>query len=424
MDKLSRFSDEIESGFSGIIFLGKQYVFLQFSTLGRDGIEMKASAGTVVVQNFQGRLRLVWSCGGKRYFFTLGLPEGKTNRLVAERKARWIEGDIATGNFDRSLDKYRPEGNNRDRQQVCELFEKFTDSRKPNLKKHTLNRYRALATHLNKVFGGRIANQIIEQDAIKFKDYCFETRGIKEITFRDYLSLVNACWEWAIKKGWLTENPWQHVKVRVPPKQKPKPFTGSEIQKILKGFRNSTSYSFYADYVEFIFLVGCRLGEAAALRWKHVRDDCSSIWIGESVNRGDFDTEKRNRDRTVHLNDRAKSLLQERKRQVGLAGEEIDDYFVFPAPKGGAIDNHNFRNRAWESTLEEAKVKYRRPNAMRSTAISHMLQSRLSPLQVSAIVGTSVRVIYQHYAGDISESLKLPDLYEHYLGNVSEATKP
>ncbi len=50
----------------------------------------KAAKGTVVVQVFKERLRLCWSYLGKRYFLSIGLPNSKVNRIVAEQKARQI----------------------------------------------------------------------------------------------------------------------------------------------------------------------------------------------------------------------------------------------------------------------------------------------------------------------------------------------
>ncbi|PSB26220.1 Arm DNA-binding domain-containing protein [Stenomitos frigidus] len=65
----------------------------------------KSPKGTVSVQVFKGRLRLCWSFQRQRYFLYLELPEGKTNWIVAEGRAKQIEGDMATGNFDRTLAK-------------------------------------------------------------------------------------------------------------------------------------------------------------------------------------------------------------------------------------------------------------------------------------------------------------------------------
>ncbi len=66
----------------------------------------KAKRGTVTVEGFRGMLRLRWSFKGKRHGFSLGVPDTVVNRIVAEGKARVIEGDMVTGNFDESLVKY------------------------------------------------------------------------------------------------------------------------------------------------------------------------------------------------------------------------------------------------------------------------------------------------------------------------------
>jgi integrase len=68
----------------------------------------KAAKGTVSVEVFEGRLRLRWREGGKRYTLSLGLPDSKVNRTVAQQKANQIQLDIISGNFDSTLKKYKP----------------------------------------------------------------------------------------------------------------------------------------------------------------------------------------------------------------------------------------------------------------------------------------------------------------------------
>jgi integrase len=86
----------------------------------------------------------------------------------------------------------------------------------------------------------------------------------------------------------VQHNPWEAVlrRIKVPPKQAPKPFTREEMSAVITAFRSDRYYSFYADYVEFLLLSGVRIGEANSLRWRHVADDCSTMWIGESLSRG------------------------------------------------------------------------------------------------------------------------------------------
>ncbi len=68
----------------------------------------KASKGTVQIKVSNSRLQLVFSYAGKRKYLSLGLPDNKLNRKVAEAKAKLIESDITMERFDSSLAKYRP----------------------------------------------------------------------------------------------------------------------------------------------------------------------------------------------------------------------------------------------------------------------------------------------------------------------------
>ncbi|WP_322746150.1 Arm DNA-binding domain-containing protein [Nostoc sp. LEGE 06077] len=55
------------------------------------------------------RLQLRFRYGGKRYYLSLGLSDIKINRKAAEAKKNQIELDIASGNFDPTLNKYKPQ---------------------------------------------------------------------------------------------------------------------------------------------------------------------------------------------------------------------------------------------------------------------------------------------------------------------------
>jgi integrase len=52
--------------------------------------------------------------------------------------------------------------------------------------------------------------------------------------------MMQACWVWGIKKKLLpigAENPWLEIKISLPPRQQPQPFTAEEISKIMREFR-------------------------------------------------------------------------------------------------------------------------------------------------------------------------------------------
>lgn len=299
----------------------------------------KAAKGTVAIQVFKERLTLCWSYVGKRYFLYIGLPDSKVNRMVAESKARVIEGDMATGNFDFSLKKYKSEvALKRSLVSVLNLFRRFTEEKAKSVYQRSLEKYHATLKHLQEFFEDKPASTIFLNDAEKFSAWL--STKIAPITLKERLTLLNSCWQWGIKEGIVETNPWTELveRVKVPPKQQCKPFTKEEIGAIIQGFRNDGYYHHYADYVEFLFSTGCRTAEAIGLRWKHLSDDCSMVWIGESLSRGVRKSTKTNRARTITLTTNLQVMMLKRKPT-----NPDPDELVFPSPKGGAIDDCNFR---------------------------------------------------------------------------------
>jgi integrase len=144
-----------------------------------------------------------------------------------------------------------------------------------------------------------------------------------------------------------------------------------------------------------------------ALKWKHVADDCASVWIGEAYYRGMSKETKNTKTGTVLLSQALKRLLLKRKPNV-----PAPDSLVFPAPKGGHIHDQDFRNRAWKTVLEKIGIPYRKPYTTRSTLISYWLAQGEDPLTVAKMTRTSVKTIYEHYAGSIKTTVRLPNILE------------
>lgn len=350
-------------------------------------------------------LRLRWRHGSKRHCLALGLPDSLTNRAVAETKARQIELDIVSGHFDESLDSYRlqPRVKERVRLSVPELFERFMKEKEKDVYKRTMEKYHVTLKYLRSYFGNKQAVELTEVLGQKFAD----SLELAELTLKERITLIKAAWDYGIKLNLVQHNPWEAVlrRIKVPPKQAPKPFTREEMSAIITAFRSDRYYSFYADYVEFLLLSGVRIGEAIGLRWGHVGDDCSTMWIGESLSRGVRKTTKTNRARVIKLSKRLQELLQQRRSE-----KPETDALVFPAKRGGSIDSHDFRNRAWVSVLQKAGIPYRKPYNTRHTLVSHALESGMSPSAVAQITGHDVQTLYQNYAGSVQSHPQLPDL--------------
>lgn len=368
----------------------------------------KALKGTVVVQVFKERLRLCWSYSGKRYYLYIGLPDSKVNRVnAAEPLARRIEGDIATGNFDPTLKKYKHAQRQKlEQMSAVELFEAFIQFKSKSISNRSLEKYWATLKHLRDCLSDKPAILVSgSADSIKFVEYL--PKKVSPVAAKTYLTLVSACWNWGIKRGYVECNPWTELvsSVKIPPKQPPKPFSRDEIEAIIQAFRTDRYYYPYADYVEFLFGTGCRTGEAIGLRWKHLADDCSTVWIGESLSRGVRKSTKTNRARVVTLTPRLQAMLLAR-RPVNYDPEQL----VFATPKGNAIDDHNFRNRAWKTILTRLEIIYRKPYCTRHTLISHALDLGMNPVAVAQLTGHDVQVLYQNYAGNVNSKPRLPEL--------------
>ena len=368
----------------------------------------KASKGTVVVQVFKERLRLVWSYWGKRYYLYIGLPNSKINQVVAKQKACQIEGDMATGNFDPTLKKYKSEYLQKVKSiSVTELFRTFMTEKAKSVTPKTMEKYKATLGYLNQYFRNKVAQDIDIEQAEDFAHY-LDDKQLSSDQRKRRLGELKACWKWASEKKLInSDNPWHEVakRIKVPPKQKSKPFTCEEIKAIIRAFRSDPYCHCYADYVEFLFGTGCRPGEAIGLRWRHLSEDCSTVWFGEIITRGLTRPPKKNKDRTIGLTDKLQEMLLAR-RPVGFEPDEL----VFTSPEGKAVDDGNFRSRAWKKILTSLGIDYRKPYTTRHTLISHALDKEMNPVAVAQLTGHDVETLYQNYAGVVNSRPRLPEL--------------
>lgn len=370
------------------------------------GAVEKATKGTVSMEVFQGRLRLRWRQGSKRYTLSLGLPDSKVNRTVAQQKAHQIQLDIISGNFDPTLKKYKPHTLTKLTQiTVVDLFEKFCEYKFKSLSEKTTEKYRATLGYLKRFFEDRRVSTIDIAKAEKFSDW-LTAQKLSSGQCKRRLEEMKACWDWALKQELAEDNPWTELpkRLKIPPKQMPKPFSKEEVQAILQGFRTDRHYHHYADYVEFLFGTGCRTGEAIGLRWRHLTDDCSTAWIGESISRGVHKATKTNKARTITLTSKLQKMLLARRSTT-----RDPDGLVFTSPKGGPIDDHNFRNRAWEKILNKLGIDYRKPYNTRHTLISHALAQDMNPVEVAQLTGHDVQTLYENYAGCVNSRPRLPE---------------
>ncbi|WP_181246422.1 site-specific integrase [Chroococcidiopsis cubana] len=334
-------------------------------------------------------------------------------RKEAQVIAKQVELDLLAGGFDPTFRKYKssavgvsrvdvPPPSKTPPKTVEDLFESFLAYKQEILYKASLQRYSALLKHIKRSDIGKLpASALTPHDVALF------VSSIKSkyaaISLKQRLILLAACWDWAE----LPNNSWKAAvkAVKLPPKMRAKVFTQTEVQAILSEIQRT--FPHYWGFVLFLFGTGCRLGEAIGLQWKHVSDDCSTIWVGEAVTALDGrKPTKTNQARIITLSPSLRNLLLGMK-SIGARPEDP----LFTTEKGRPVMLTNFRLRVWKPTLQTLDIPYRPASKARATFVTHCLQSGMAPIEVSALSGHSTQVMYQHYAGLLSAP-QIPELYQ------------
>jgi integrase len=329
--------------------------------------------------------------------------------------------DILYERFDpQDLSKYTPEGSSRRKPLLFaplqktqptlpQLWEKYVEFKRPSASPSTLAKdYKKVENCLNL----HLPTKSID-DAIAIRDWLVANKTANSA--KGILTQINACCAWALKSQLITNNPFvgMAADIRIPKSESEdediNPFTLSERDRIIQGFKDDRYYRHYAPFIEFLFMTGCRPSEGVALQWKHIADDFRTIRFEQAVvvsERGlickkGLKTQKK---RSFPVNPRLAELL----KSIKPAGADDEDK-VFPSKEDKWIDIHNFTNRGWKATLETLEeIDYRKLYQTRHTFITLALRNGMDVKDVAKLVGNSPEVIYRHYVG-YSREIVVPD---------------
>jgi integrase len=380
----------------------------------------RASKGSVSILSSNNRLQLQFQYAGKRHYLSMGLPDTKDARKVAEMRAREIELDILCGNFDATLQKYKPQSalstsasdiNLKIVQTPAlnELWEKFVEYKRPQCSANTMHFvYGHFTTYIEKLPTYDLSR------AAEIRDFSLQTFPLDSC--KRFITRLCACGNWAVESGRIASNPFQGMasQIKLPKAQKKDededidPFTQEEREAILQALKDDTyrpkrsafKHSFYYSYTKFLFSTGCRPSEAIALQWKHISDDFRFVRFEQAMietNKGRILREglKTQERRRFPCNEQLQNFLKEIK-PLNCDSET----FVFPGYKGGYLDNKSFRKSIWKTVLAGLNIEYRKPYQTRHTFITLALEHGLDAKDVARLVGNSPEVIYRHYAGN------------------------
>jgi integrase len=367
-------------------------------------------------------LRLRWNFEGKRYQLALGVKDDPTGRSYAKMIEGTIERDLQCSNFDKTLQRYqnphkrsrKPKVEELSKLTAVALFEQYAAViiRDKDLAPGSVQKYKAIASKLRECLGDKLAHQV--DDSIAKNAVAVMTETLSGQTVKTYLFLIRACWDWAKDKYHFTDtNPWGDCigRVKIQSTKQVKPFTINELQAIIAAFKTHPHYCHYTEFVIFLSHTACRFGEVAGLRWGSLGVNFSTAWIGESISRGHQSHKgtKTGKTRTIQLLPSIRSMLVARYERLKPQPNDL----VFPSPKGLAIDDHRFSERAWKTILGSCQIEYRKLYNLRHSAISHALHNGVNPIALAEQTGHDKRVMLSTYAHAIDRECLFVDFTLH-----------
>lgn len=380
----------------------------------------KLKSGSVRVKVSRSSLQLVFTHSSKRHYVSPGLLDTPLNRMLAQEKAFQIQRDIEYGEFDATYAKYKiasalttsepPPILPTSALTLAELWAKYMEYKSPNASPKTINgTYEPVAAHLTRCKIDGLS------DPLKFRMKLLQVTTQAQAR-RSLMQLSAAC-KWGIKHRLIESNPFDgmYKELETTKPDPPMAFTVEERDQIIAAFENDTrsgiNYRHYAPFIKFLFLTGCRPCEAIGLRWRSISPDCSKIHFHESIvevsgkltRRGETKTGVK---RWFSCTPKLQSLLQSiRPEHPNL------DALVFPSPKGRAIGESNFGDRAWKNVLTELGLSTKdgikmTPYNCRDTFITLQALTGNSSTTIARWVGNSSKVIEEKYL----DKLKLEHL--------------
>jgi integrase len=353
----------------------------------------------------------------KPFYISTGYADTLENREKVDDIVKTIERDIDYGEVDLSLKKYKPAASlstvtpitpiyPKSQPALDQLWEDYSTFKKPQVSPSTFAK--DFQKHKNHI--SRLPSKSLD-DAIVIRDYLLA--NLSPDAAKRCLTQIKACCNWAVEESVIDHNPFAAMKINIPKEvgeeQDINPFSKEERDLIIRTFASDRYYSYYTNYVRFLFFTGCRPSEAVALKWKHITNSViqfrESVVVSEDglVLKQGLKTQTK---RDFPINAELQTILEE------MRSPQIDsELLIFTSPKGKFIDHHNFSNRAWKAILAKCGIPYRKSYQTRHTFISLCVEAHINSTAICRWTGTSAKMIDKHYGATNFTNLRPPELF-------------
>lgn len=385
-------------------------------------------------QNFVLRFRVKGFTN--QFFISSGLADTPINRELVKLKRDALLVDIQLEIFDSSLKSYQFKADRNSRSRIttnasknydCDLqylWKKFTEFKETILEQTTiLTKYRQVEIIVNRLPNTSLtkASQIREW---LLKNTCHHTAWTTLIMF-------SACCDWAIDTGLIPDNPFLKLKIRKPKKrfdtqENYQAFTLKQRDIIIDAFENHPLHSHYASLIKFLFWTGARPGEAFALTWADITDNCTRIRIDKSCNNHRIKKGTKNNKKRIFPTTEG-SKLQQMLLNLKSQGEYNPNSLVFVSKTGRPLCT-KLLFTVWNKNQKTSKkgvrtsslgvvaslaskglVPYLKVYATRHTFCTWAITNGITADKVALWVGDEVQTILDNYVHPNVVGSECPD---------------
>lgn len=347
----------------------------------------------------------------KQFYIASGLKDNKRNRELVRIKRDAIATDITLDRFDITLQSYqfKPkikviqtlEIKQKYQYDLAELWAKFAEYQESQLEQTTfLKRYIDMSRWTKQL------PTVSLEKASEIRDWIIKNKP-------KYMGWIinnhyHQCCEWAVDCGLIPDNPFEKLKYKQPKarEKEHKAFTLDQRDLIIRSFEQDDYFGWAANLIKFLFLTGCRPGEAFALTWSDISDNCCKIQFNKSCNNyGILKSTKTGKGRIFSTV--SKSQLQ--KLLLALKTTQKPEQLVFTNKNGNPLkswmlqlvwkgsDKNYQRVGLVQRFANEGKLPYLNAYATRHTFATWAISQGISPDKVALWIGDRVETVLKYY---------------------------
>lgn len=215
-------------------------------------------------------------------------------------------------------------------------------------------------------------------------------------TANHLLTVLKRMLNLAVKWGFLEKNPAAVQDKYKEPPHRERYLSKDELPRFLKALEEEDDRLSVAA-IRLLLFTGCRRNEVLSLRWNQIRQDEGRIFLPMTKN---------GRSRTVHLNAKAREVLEDLAARRDQDARTRDSEFVFPSRQGTRKGHLYDLRKPFVKACENAGIENLRIHDLRHSFATLAVLAGASLYDVQKLLGHQDIAMTQRYAHLADDGLK------------------